>query len=80
MVESAALEMRCTHYVVPGVRIPHSPQRIKTICLSEFTQASKLSLFFEQGTSGSLLGLRSNPSLLQPNLVKYGYINYRTSV
>ena len=27
MVESAALEMRCTHYVVPGVRIPHSPQK-----------------------------------------------------
>ena len=25
MVERAALEMRCTHYVVPGVRIPHSP-------------------------------------------------------
>ena len=25
VVESAALEMRCTHYVVPGVRIPHSP-------------------------------------------------------
>ena len=25
MVERAALEMRCTHYVVPGVRIPHFP-------------------------------------------------------
>ena len=26
MVERAALEMRYTHYVVSGVRIPHSPQ------------------------------------------------------
>ena len=26
MVERAALEMRCTHCVVPGVRIPHFPQ------------------------------------------------------
>ena len=49
MVESAALEMRCTHYVVPGVRIPHSPQRNK--------QANR-SFFFEQGASGSLLGFR----------------------
>ena len=29
MVESAALEMRCTHYVVPGVRIPHFPQSVE---------------------------------------------------
>ena len=27
MVERAALEMRYTHYVVSGVRIPHSPQK-----------------------------------------------------
>ena len=29
MVERAALEMRCTHYVVPGVRIPHFPQSVE---------------------------------------------------
>ena len=28
MVERAALEMRYTHYVVSGVRIPHSPPKI----------------------------------------------------
>ena len=28
-----------------GVRIPHSPQRKRTICLSEFTQASKSLIF-----------------------------------
>ena len=27
VVERATLEMWCTHYVVPGVRIPHFPQR-----------------------------------------------------
>ena len=30
---------------------------------SSILEISKLSLFFEQGTSGSLLGLRRNPSL-----------------
>ena len=29
MVERAALEMRYTHYVVSGVRIPHSPQSVE---------------------------------------------------
>ena len=29
VVGRAALEMRCTHYVVPGVRIPHFPQSVE---------------------------------------------------
>ena len=64
MVERAALEMRYTHYVVSGVRIPHSPQQEKGrfVCLSLLKQANR-SFFFEQGASGSLLGLRRNPSL-----------------
>ena len=33
VVERAALEMRCTHCVVPGVRIPHFPQKKKRVLL-----------------------------------------------
>ena len=74
MVESAALEMRCTHYVVPGVRIPHSPQQEErmrqTLHPFGFQLVTKIFYFLKSGQNRVKIGSRisSTPSLKTTNI------------
>ena len=73
VVERAALEMRCTHYVVPGVRIPHFPQTKHETCLSKFTWASRSFVLVARMPSADFRDYAEIPHF--PQSVEFGKLN-----